>query len=99
LTVFKTFGDVRSPGMLSFPRPGVTLALDFAFRGDSTLGLLNDLDTVVRASGGAVYPAKDARMSAENFRAFFPNWREFTAYIDPCFSSSFARRVIGNEES
>jgi FAD/FMN-containing dehydrogenase len=98
LTVFKTFGDLRSPGLLSFPRPGVTLALDFAFRGASTLGLLDDLDAVVRASDGAVYPAKDAHMSAANFRAFFPRWREFTEYIDPCFSSSFARRVMGSEE-
>ena len=93
LTVFKTFGAAKSPGMLSFPRPGLTLALDFAFRGGSTLELLEQLDDIVRASGGAVYPAKDARMSAESFRAFFPTWREFEEYIDPRFSSSFARRV------
>lgn len=93
LTVFKTFGELESPGMLSFPRPGATLALDFAFRGASTLELLGRLDDVVRDSGGAVYPAKDARMSAENFKAFFPRWREFKEYVDPMFSSSFARRV------
>jgi hypothetical protein len=72
LTVLKTFGAMESPGMLSFPRPGITLALDFAYSGQKTLQLLDDLDTIVRESGGAVYPAKDARMSAENFQAFFP---------------------------
>src|SRR6266487_2452748 len=93
LTVLKTFGTIRSPGMLSFPRPGITLALDFAFDGQKTLRLLDELDKVVRQSGGAVYPAKDARMSAENFQAFFPRWQEFAQYVDPHFSSSFWRRV------
>lgn len=95
LTVLKQFGNKRSPGMLSFPRPGLTLALDFAFGGQKTLRLLDDLDEIVRESGGAVYPAKDARMSAANFRAFFPRWQEFVRHIDPHFSSSFWRRVSG----
>ena len=93
LTVLKQFGDVPSPGLLSFPRPGLTLALDFAYHGKETLQLLDDLDTIVRGSGGAVYPAKDARMSAQSFQAYFPRWREFAQYIDPKFSSSFWRRV------
>src|SRR5207247_6896413 len=59
LTVLKTFGDIQSPGMLSFPRPGVTLALDFAYGGEKTLHLLDELDAIVRQSGGAIYPAKD----------------------------------------
>lgn len=98
LTVLKTFGDIQSPGLLSFPRPGLTLALDFAYGGQKTLCLLDDLDKIVRESGGAVYPAKDARMSAENFQAFFPRWREFEQYIDPHFSSSFWRRVSSIEK-
>src|SRR5690606_9781449 len=97
LTVFKTFGDVPSPGMLSFPRPGITLALDFPLQGQETLRLLDDLDTVVRESGGALYPAKDARMSAESFRASFPRWEEFARYVDPKFSSSFWRRVTSED--
>ncbi len=47
----------------------------------------------MRDSGGRVYPAKDARMSAANFQAYFPQWREFASFIDPAFSSSFWRRV------
>jgi FAD/FMN-containing dehydrogenase len=93
LIVFKTFGEVTSPGMLSFPRPGVTLALDFAMQGESTLRLCDQLDEIVREAGGAIYPAKDARMSAKNFQTFYPQWREFSRYIDPNFSSSFWRRV------
>ena len=93
LTVLKVFGDRESLGLMSFPRPGVTLALDFPMRGDGTLALLERLDAIVRAAGGAIYPAKDARMSPETFRASFPRWREFEAFIDPAFSSSFWRRV------
>lgn len=93
LNVFKTFGDVKSPGMLSFPQPGATLAIDFAFRGQKTLTFLDRLDKIVRDNGGRVYPAKDARMSAASFQAFYPNWQDFAQYIDPKFSSGFWRRV------
>lgn len=93
LDVLKVFGDVPSPGMLSFPRPGVTLALDFPNEGEKTLHLFDELDALVRAAGGVVYPAKDARMSAESFQAFYPEWEAFARYVDPQFSSSFWRRV------
>jgi hypothetical protein len=81
--------------MLSFPRPGLTLALDFAMRGERTLKLMQSLDEVVQQSGGALYPAKDARMSSALFEASFPRWRGFVPYIDPKMSSSFWRRVTG----
>jgi FAD/FMN-containing dehydrogenase len=93
LTVLKTFGEVKSPGMLSFPQPGITMAIDFRMTGDFTLKELNKLDDIVRANGGRLYPAKDARMSGEDFRRFYPEWEKFTEFIDPKFSSSFWRRV------
>jgi FAD/FMN-containing dehydrogenase len=93
LAVLKRFGAAVSPGLLSFPREGMTLAVDFAFRGRLTLALLEELDAIVREAGGAVYPAKDARMSPESFRSFFPQLGRFTVQRDPKFSSSFWRRV------
>ena len=93
LTVLKEFGDVESPGMLSFPRKGMTFALDFPNQGPRTLALLERLDDIVKEAKGAVYPAKDARMSAESFQQYYPNWKAFSEYIDPHFSSSFWRRV------
>jgi FAD/FMN-containing dehydrogenase len=93
LVVLKQFGNMPSLGLLSFPRPGVTLALDFPNRGPPTLQLLETLDTITRAAGGAVYPAKDARMSARSFQQYFPAWKQLEDYIDPKFSSSFWRRV------
>jgi hypothetical protein len=32
-------------------------------------------------------------MGAAHFQHFYPQWREFSAYIDPAFESSFWRRV------
>jgi FAD/FMN-containing dehydrogenase len=96
LTVLKTFGDLPSPGLLSFPRPGVTVALDVAFRGDRTRALLAALEAIVLARGGALYPAKDATMSPAMFRASFPRAGELRRHADPRFSSSLWRRVAAD---
>ncbi len=93
LAVLKTFGDLKSPGLMSFPRPGATLSLDFANRGEVTNALFERLDAMVEECGGALYPAKDARMSPARFRRFFPAWEEFARHLEPRFSSSFWRRV------
>lgn len=93
LSVLKAFGDLPSPGLLSFPMPGVTLAMDFPFRGAETLDALTRLDDIVLAAGGRLYPAKDARMSGAAFRKMYPSWEELARLKDPAFSSSFWRRV------
>ena len=93
LGVLKSFGDVPSPGMLSFPRPGFTLALDFPNRGEPLFALLESLEDIVHQAGGAIYPAKDARMSPRSFEAAYPRLAEFEKHLDPAFSSSFWRRV------
>ncbi len=93
LAVLKVFGDRRPAGILSFARAGTTLALDFPNAGAATFALLDRLDDIVAAAGGAVYPAKDARMSGPRFRQYFPRWQEMLAHVDPQFSSGFWRRV------
>ena len=98
LSVVKTFGDLPSPGLLSFPRPGITLAFDFANLGERTLRLFDTLDAVVRQAGGALYPAKDARMSPEMFESSSPRLADFLPHVDPAFSSSFWRRVASARE-
>lgn len=91
LAVLKTFGDLPSPGLLSFPRAGATLALDFPYRGEATLNLMARLDAIVREAGGALYPAKDGRMTSELFRLSFPKWEQVVR--DTALSSDFWRRV------
>lgn len=94
LAVLKVCGDVRSPGMMSFPKPGITLALDFPIREERTFALVDRLGIMTAEAGGRLYPAKDARMTGEQFRNFYPRWQEFSPYIDRRFSSSFWRRVM-----
>jgi FAD/FMN-containing dehydrogenase len=96
LVILKKFGKLPSPGVMSFPREGLTLALDFPNRGQTTLDLLEELDGLVQQAGGCVYPAKDARMSAASFQRYFPQWKEFSRAIDPKFSSSFWRRATAD---
>ncbi len=94
LTVLKTFGNVKSPGIMSFPREGITMAVDFRIS-SRTLEVLKECDKLVRNAGGVLYPAKDARMSREDFQTFYPQWIELAKYKDPKISSSFWRRVVG----
>ena len=93
--MLKKFGV--QDGLLSFPMPGYTLALDFPVT-DGLLEFLDTLDAMVLKRGGRVYLAKDARMSPETFRAMYPNlakWQAAKAVADPNnrFSSSLSRRL------
>jgi FAD/FMN-containing dehydrogenase len=96
LAVIKVFGDIPSPGMMSFPRPGITLALDFPVRSTVSFSLLDLLAEITMDHGGSIYPAKDAHMTPRQFQAFFPQWRHFARFIDPAFSSAFWQRVTSH---
>lgn len=95
LSVMKTFGSIASKGLLSFPRPGITLTLDFPVGDGSIFPVLASLDSIVFSVGGALYPAKDARMSGAAFRKSFSRLEEFSRHIDPKFTSHFWERVQG----
>ncbi len=93
LAVLKRFGDRRSPGLLSFPRPGLTLALDFRNRGGRTLELLARLDSIVAAADGRLYPAKDGRMPRNAFERGYPDLPQFAGFVDPGCTSDFWKRM------
>lgn len=98
LTVLKRFGDVASPGLMSFPQPGYTLTLDFPNRGQSTRTLLDLLDAITMGAGGRVNPYKDARMSPETFKASFPHWEQMERWRDPAIISDFWKRCAFNHD-
>ena len=97
LAVLKAFGDVPSPGMMSFPKPGITLALDFPIKPEKSFALFDRLAEMTQEFGGRLYPAKDARMTAAQFQAFYPQWEKFARYKDPALTSGFWERVVGGQ--
>jgi len=95
LAVLKAFGDIPSIGMMSFPLAGIMLALDFPIKANVSFPLMQRLGDMTREYGGRLYSAKDACMTPEQFRAFYPNWQDFARYRDPAFTSSYWERVTG----
>ncbi|MGF1475759.1 MAG: FAD-binding protein [Geminicoccaceae bacterium] len=80
LAVIKALGQAGS-GWLSFPKPGVTLALDIPWRQTTDL-LFRRLEAITLEHGGRIYLAKDACLSAEGFRRMYPNARAFARLLD-----------------
>jgi FAD/FMN-containing dehydrogenase len=95
LAVLKNCGNPASPGLLSFPMAGVSLALDFPQNDALARDLFPRLDSIVREARGRLYPAKDAHMSGADFRSFYPGWQKLDALRDPALCSRFWQRVTG----
>jgi FAD/FMN-containing dehydrogenase len=93
IAVLKQCGTMKSPGLLSFPLYGVSLALDFPQRAEVNDRLFRRLDQLVHEAGGRLYPAKDAHMTAQNFQAAYPDWQLVEALRDPRLLSRFWQRV------
>jgi len=93
LAVLKNFGQVPSPGLMSFPMPGTTLALDFANRGVQTETLLMKLHQITAAARGRLYAAKDGCSPAESLARGYLNFARFRPMIDPGMASVFAQRL------
>ena len=92
LAVLKTFGNLKSPGMLSFPKEGYTLALDFPNHGEKTVKFLNKMEKKIISIGGKIYPAKDILMSPESFHKSYET-RDFINYKDKNFKSDMSIRL------
>lgn len=97
LAVLKRMGE-PTPGPLSFPRPGWTLAMDLPGDLPGLGRLLDGFDEELLAVGGRLYLAKDSRASAETVHAMYPElpaWRRTRERVDPdgVFVSDLARRL------
>lgn len=85
LAVLKKMGPSRG-GLLSFPTPGWTLAVDLPIGDPGLSGVLDDCDLRVVSAGGRVYLAKDSRMRSGLVPEMYPDlntWREIRSRLDP----------------
>ena len=95
LAVLKKLG--AGTGLLSFPVPGYTLAVDLPVT-PSVFGLLDEIDRMVVEAGGRLYLAKDARQSRATFEAGYPALGAFKGLrqatgADRRFNSHLAARL------
>jgi FAD/FMN-containing dehydrogenase len=100
LCVLKDFGD-EGAGLLSFPRPGLSIVLDLPVDGTRTQAVVDALNDVVVAAGGRVYLAKDAFTRDEHFRCMEPRldaWLAVRRRWDPDarVRSALSVRLMGD---
>lgn len=99
LCVIKDCGE-EGEGLLSFPMPGISIALDVPVRRD-TPAVVARLNECVIEEGGRVYLAKDAFTTAEHFRAMEPRldaWLAVKRRYDPegRLKSAQSERLFGD---
>ncbi|MCA9602264.1 MAG: FAD-binding oxidoreductase, partial [Myxococcales bacterium] len=99
LCVIKDCGP-EGLGILSFPKPGISVAVDMPIRGD-TQDVVDRLNEFVIEAGGRIYLTKDGFTRPEHFRAMEPRLAEFERVRrewDPTrrFRSAQSVRVLGD---
>jgi FAD/FMN-containing dehydrogenase len=78
LCVIKDCGP-EGKGMLSFPRPGISIAMDFPIHAKKTPPMIDRLNELVIAEGGRIYLTKDTFTKPEHFQAMEPRLEAFNA--------------------
>ena len=78
LAVLKVFG--HQDDLISFPKEGYTLALDFPVRA-GLFEFLDELDEIVLKYNGRIYLSKDARMKPDIFWRSYANAARFVEIV------------------
>lgn len=85
LSVLKSFGS-ESKGLISFPIPGWTLAIDLPVGLPGLHVILREIDELVVAAGGRVYLTKDSCLDSKHMMVMYPclsEWKKVKDIVDP----------------
>jgi len=102
LCVIKDCG-AEGKGMLSFPRPGISIAMDFPVHPEKTQTLVDRLNELVIAEGGRIYLAKDAFTQPDHFQTMEPRLELWNAVrrkwdLQGKLRSAQSVRLLGDAE-
>ena len=100
LCVVKDCGS-EGEGLLSFPMPGISFALDLPIRRGEIQELVDALNEFVIGEGGRIYLAKDAFTRPDHFRSMeprFEEWQRVRRRWDPeeSICSALSVRLMGD---
>ncbi len=100
VTVVKDCGE-QGRGILSFPKSGISIALDLPVRAGETQKTVDAFNEIVLSAGGRIYLAKDAMTRPEHFRAMEPrldHWNDIRRKWDPRgkLRSALSARLFGD---
>ncbi|QQR91287.1 MAG: FAD-binding oxidoreductase [Myxococcales bacterium] len=100
LCVIKDCGE-QGQGLLSFPMPGISIALDIPIR-DNTQELVDALNEQLIRDGGRIYLTKDGFTREKHFAQMesrLAHFNEIRQKWDPQkqFKSALSQRVLGDE--
>lgn len=93
LCVLKMFGHIKSLGLMSFPMPGVTLAIDFPNNGAKTVRLVKQLNEIAIKHDGKIYLAKDSLLTSDQVRSCYKELNLFLKFKNKSINSMMSRRL------
>ena len=91
LVVLKVLGK-ENKNFLSFPKKGITFAMDF-INTKENIKKLKVLNKQLLLDDGRVYLAKDSVINYKDFRKMYPNWTKIKKYKNKFFSSKQSKRL------
>lgn len=80
LCVIKKHGDLSSPGLLSFPFNGFSIAVDVPYE-EGLIEKMQMLDGLIIPFGGRVYLAKDGHLSSRSFELMYSRSAEYKSIL------------------
>jgi len=92
LSVLKIMSNQNQNSFLSFPKPGITVAMDFKNESSDTKKMISSMYDIVGKYQGRIYLAKDSLLTSEQFHQMY-DASSFSKYKDKNLNSLMWERL------